>query len=56
MKKLLKSCIDSDIKSVKDGYIFHTEWLEKMSKRYDQQLCPRCHKWHIFKKRQPYVK
>ena len=49
MKKLLKSCVDSEIKRVAMGYIAYLDWLEKMSERYTQHKCDRCGLWHIWK-------
>ena len=50
--KLLKSCVDDEIKSIGQGYIAHLEWMEKKSKRYKQLKCDRCGKYHIWKRKE----
>lgn len=51
MSKWLKSCFDSILKAQLRSYIGELEYQEKMSMRYDQRLCDRCGKYHIWKLR-----
>lgn len=37
-------------KTLRRSYLAQMDWLEKMSKRYDQKRCNKCGIWHIWKR------
>lgn len=43
----MSNCEKSEVKTKTMGYIQHFNWLEYVSKRYEQHKCKECNKYHI---------
>jgi len=49
--RLYEACVRATLEQINYGYIAYADYLEQKSKRYTQHKCPRCNKYHIWRRK-----